>query len=108
MYTHGHNDAAEELVGSIEREIERESGTKLKPVKDSLQVQQRASTGFGEIARTVLRTYPRRTLLGLALFIGQAFLYNAVYFTFALVLATFFGVRARSPGCTSSRWQWAV
>lgn len=98
LYTHGHNDAAEELVGSIEREIERESGTKLKPVEDSLQVQQRASTGFGEIARTVLRTYPRRTLLGLALFIGQAFLYNAVYFTFALVLATFFGVPSAQSG----------
>jgi MFS family permease len=46
----------------------------------------------------VLRTYPKRTLLGLALFVGQAFLYNAVYFTFALVLATFFGVPSADSG----------
>ncbi|MBP2327333.1 MFS family permease [Kibdelosporangium banguiense] len=98
LYTHGHNGAAEELVGSIEHEIERETNTKLEPVRDSLRVRQRASTGFGEIARTVLRTYPRRSLLGLALFIGQAFLYNAVYFTFALVLATFFGVPSAQSG----------
>jgi MFS family permease len=98
LYTHGHNDAAEDLVASIEKKIEHENQTTLEPVHDSMQVEQRGKTGFGEIARTVLRTYPRRTLLGLALFIGQAFLYNAVYFTFALVLSTFFGVPSAQSG----------
>jgi MFS family permease len=100
LYTHGRNDEAEELVGSIERRIEAE-GHDLEPVDaatDTLVVQQRGATGFGEIARTVLRTYPKRTLLGLALFVGQAFLYNAVYFTFALVLGTFFGVPSALSG----------
>jgi hypothetical protein len=44
------------------------------------------------IAHTAFKRYPRRTVLGLSLFIGQAFLYNAVFFTQALVLSTFFGV----------------
>jgi MFS family permease len=98
LYTHGRNDEAETLVGEIERGVERETGTPLAPVHETLEVTQRRSTGFGEIARTVLHTYPRRTLLGLALFVGQAFLYNAVYFTFALVLATFFGVPSATSG----------
>ena len=42
--------------------------------------------------------YPRRTIVGLALFIGQAFLYNAVFFTYALVLSKFYGVKPASVG----------
>ena len=98
LYTHGRNDAAEELVGGIEREIERETGQQLEEVHQSLRVRQRRSTGFGEIARTVLGRYRRRAVLGLSLFVGQAFLYNAVYFTFALVLGTFFGVPSAQSG----------
>jgi MFS family permease len=100
LYTHGRNDEAEELVGAIERRIEAE-GHRLEPIdpeRDALTVRQRTATGFGEVARTVLRTYPKRTVLGLALFVGQAFLYNAVYFTFALVLGTFFGVPSALSG----------
>jgi MFS family permease len=98
LYTHGRNDQAERLVGRIERQVAEQTGTTLDPVRDSIEIHQRRSTGFGEIASTLLRTYPRRTLLGLALFVGQAFLYNAVYFTFALVLATFFRVPSGLAG----------
>ncbi|MEJ3659224.1 MFS transporter [Actinomycetes bacterium KLBMP 9759] len=98
LYTHGRNDDAEELVARIERDVETQTGERLRAVDDTLRVRQRRSTGFGEIARTVLRTYPRRTVLGLALFVGQAFLYNAVYFTFALVLSTFFQVPSALAG----------
>jgi MFS family permease len=98
LYTHGRNDEAEHLVTTIERRVAEQTDTTLAPVTDSIQVRQRRSTGFGEISRTLLRTYPRRTLLGLALFVGQAFLYNAVYFTFALVLATFFHVPSALAG----------
>jgi len=45
-----------------------------------------------------VRTYPKRTVLGLALFVGQAFLYNAIFFTQALVLSRFFGVRDARVG----------
>ena len=42
--------------------------------------------------------YPRRTIVGLSLFIGQAFLYNAVFFTYALVLTKFYDVKPASVG----------
>ena len=45
-----------------------------------------------EITRTVLKDYPKRTVLGLSLFIGQAFLYNSILFGYATLLSTFFGV----------------
>ena len=50
------------------------------------------------IAKTVFGAYPRRTVVGLSLFIGQAFLYNAVFFTYALVLGTFYDVKPASVG----------
>lgn len=55
-------------------------------------MRQRRSIGFGEIARTVAKQYPRRTVLCLSLFIGQAFLYNAFFFTYGDTLTTFFQV----------------
>jgi MFS family permease len=93
LFIHGHNDQAEELVADIEREVEEETGQRLDEVSDSLKIRQRHSIGFGVIAHTAFKRYPKRTVLGLSLFIGQAFLYNAVFFTQALVLSTFFGVK---------------
>ena len=92
QFIHGHNEKAEELVAGIEEEIEKETGQQLEEVTDSIKIRQRKSIGFGTIAHTAFKLYPKRTVLGLALFIGQAFLYNAVFFTQALVLSTFFGV----------------
>ena len=46
----------------------------------------------------VFKLYPKRTFVGLSLFTGQAFLYNAIFFTYALVLTTFYGVSAASVG----------
>lgn len=98
LFIHGREQQAEQLVGEIERRVARESGEKLRPVTEKIRVKQRKRTGFGEIASTMVRTYPRRTLLGLALFVGQAFLYNAVYFTQALVLGRFFDIPGSVAG----------
>ncbi|MDP9882665.1 MFS family permease [Sinomonas atrocyanea] len=86
MFIHGHEDAAEKTVEDIESEIEKETGRRLSDVDDSITIKQRRSIGFGEIIRVSLERYPKRVVLGLSLFIGQAFLYNAVFFTYALVL----------------------
>ena len=64
----------------------------------SIKVREQESVGFITIAKTVFGAYPRRTIVGLALFIGQAFLYNAVFFTYALVLTKFYDVKAASVG----------
>ncbi|MFI6519638.1 MFS transporter [Spirillospora sp. NPDC050679] len=92
LFIHGREDEAEEIVSGIERRVREETGDELERPDRTLRVRQRRAIGFGEIAHTALKLYPRRTVLGLSLFVGQAFLYNAVYFTYALVLAKFFKV----------------
>jgi MFS family permease len=54
--------------------------------------------GIGEIASVVFKMYPKRTFVGLSLFTGQAFLYNAIFFTYALVLTEIYGVGSASVG----------
>lgn len=97
LFTHGRLDEAERIVSGIERRVESEQGP-LSPVADVLVIRPRKKTGFGELAVTLVKTYPKRTVLGLSLFIGQAFLYNAIFFTQALVLSKFFGVRDERVG----------
>ncbi|MFF1573071.1 MFS transporter [Leifsonia sp. NPDC058292] len=88
MFIHGRDRAADELVEGIEHDIEEQTGRQLDavPQDKAIEIHQRRSTGFGEIVRTAVTRYPKRFVLGLSLFIGQAFLYNAVFFTYALVL----------------------
>jgi MFS family permease len=86
MFIHGKEDEAEDLVRHIEAQVEDSTEERLEGVDEDITVQQRKSIGFGEIARTMASKYPKRSVLGLSLFVGQAFLYNAVFFTFALVL----------------------
>ena len=97
LFIHGRGQQAEDLVGGIEQEVERETGAHLAEPRQSITIHQRKSIGFIPIARTMFRTYPRRTILGFSLFIGQAFLYNAITFGYAQILATFFHVTT-NPG----------
>ncbi|GAA4501785.1 MFS transporter [Actinoallomurus oryzae] len=90
LFIHGREREAEEVVRGIEREVTDESGRPLGAVDEKITIRQRHTIGFGEIVRTAVNRYPRRTVLGLSLFVGQAFLYNAVFFTYALVLSKFF------------------
>ncbi|MCW7991752.1 MFS transporter, partial [Streptomyces platensis subsp. clarensis] len=98
QFIHGHSEAAEKLVDSVEREIEAEKGAELPPPAGEITIHQRKSIGFGIIAKTVFARYPRRAVLGLSLFIGQAFLYNAITFGFGTILITFFDVPTGSTG----------
>ena len=100
LYTHGRVDEADRIVADIEAQVEAQSETRLEPVEDddAIEFAPRENVGVFEVAKTLFRTYPRRSILGASLFIGQAFLYNAVFFTFALVLTTFFHVSSGSVG----------
>ena len=60
--------------------MERETGGPLEPVDDTIELKQRRRVPLSEIARTAFQAIPRRTALGLSLFVGQAFLYNAITF----------------------------
>jgi MFS family permease len=92
LFIHGRDEEAEEIVGDIEHAVEEETGERLSEVDDSLTVKQRERIPLSEIARTAFTKYPRRTALGFALFIGQAFMYNAVTFDLGTLLGEFFDV----------------
>ncbi|MCX4539354.1 MFS transporter [Streptomyces sp. NBC_01565] len=98
MFIHGRAEEAEELVTEVERRVEAEKGVRLAEPEESITVTQRRSTGFGLIAKTVFRSYPRRAVLGLSLFVGQAFLYNAITFGFGSILIRFFDVPSGVTG----------
>ncbi|MFJ3643502.1 MFS transporter [Streptomyces sp. NPDC090108] len=98
LLIHGRDREAEEIVGGIERRIEAEQGEPLAEPAGVLEIHQRGSVSFREIARTVFGRYRRRAVLGFSLFIGQAFLYNAITFGFGAILARFFDVPADRTG----------
>jgi len=101
LFIHGKEKGAERIVRDIEGQVEDSTDGKLPKADDSddyMTVRQRKTIGFGEIAKTAWQRYPKRFVLGLSLFIGQAFLYNAVFFTFALVLTDIVKVEtAKAP-----------
>ena len=92
LFIHGREDEGEEIVRAIEREVAEETGRDLPSVKDTITVRQRRTIGIALIARTVFTMYPKRTVLCFSLFVGQAFLYNAFFFTYGDTLTTFLGV----------------
>jgi MFS family permease len=92
LFIHGREDEAERIVGEIEEEVREETGEELEEPGDSIRVRQRHTISLREIAATAFKTYPRRTTLGLALFVGQAFIYNAVTFGLGTFLVEFYGI----------------
>jgi MFS family permease len=93
LFIHGREEEGEQIVSDIESTVSRESGRKLSEVSDSITIRQRKSIGIGLIAKTVFTLYPKRTLLCFSLFVGQAFLYNAFFFTYGDTLSTFMDVK---------------
>jgi MFS family permease len=99
LMTHGRIEEANQVVRSIEATVKREAHLhQLPPPDGTITIRQRGPIGFVTVARTLFQEYPTRTVLGLTLMSTQAFLYNAIFFTYALVLSTFYGVSASSVG----------
>jgi MFS family permease len=90
---HGQAEEAERTLAQIEREVES-SGVRLPKVDENkyIEVEAHESTSFAQVARTLFREYPKRSVLGATLMISQSFLYNAIFFTYGLVLKHFYGV----------------
>jgi MFS family permease len=98
LFIHGRERAAEDVVGDIESQVAAHTGARIDGPTTTIKVRQRRTVGLRLVVTTMLRSHAKRTWLGLSLFIGQAFLYNAVFFTYALVLARFFDVPANRIG----------
>lgn len=98
LSTHGKREEAEAVVREIENRVEKETGVKLSTPEESLTIHPRKSFGFGIIVKTMFKKYRTRSILGLSLMVSQAFLYNAIFFTYAIVLTQFYNVPASAAG----------
>lgn len=98
LMVHNRMVEAEVVVGGIESRVGASSGRPLSAPSGCIRLRHRERTTLGEVARTLAQTYPQRTVLGVVLVATQAFFYNAIFFTYALVLRSFYGVPARHVG----------
>ncbi|MEA2378054.1 MAG: hypothetical protein QOD13_1961 [Thermoleophilaceae bacterium] len=92
LFIHGRDEEAERVVAAIEDGVRAETGRDLPEPAASITVRQRSTIPFREIARVAWTLYPKRVILGLSLFVGQAFIYNAVTFNLGTMLNKFYGV----------------
>jgi MFS family permease len=96
LMTHGYVNEAEAVVGEIE--------ARCRPAQPPTQGQARARlrmrdhTSLMEVGRVLFKHYRQRTLVGLTLMAAQAFFYNAIFFTYALILTKFYNIPAGRIG----------
>jgi len=95
LMTHGRPDEAHRVVEEIERRFDD-----VPPAHELARVRLRArrSTPLWEVAQTLFKRHRQRTLVGLSLMASQAFFYNAIFFTYALILTDFYGVPSDHVG----------
>jgi MFS family permease len=98
LMIHGRPDRAEAIVADIERSVLGDAADTRQQVWPKIRLKMRDHTPLREVAHTLFTVYRKRSLVGLALMIAQAFFYNAIFFTFALVLTDFFGIAANRVG----------
>lgn len=97
LLLHGQTGEADRIVASIEHRAHIHPDAPSTPARIRLKVREHASNLL-DLAVTLFKHYPRRAVLGLVLMASQAFCYNAIFFTYALVLDRFFGVEAQNVG----------
>lgn len=96
LLLHGRVGEAETVVNHIERQVAK--GRRLPPAGAPVRVTAHRRATLSHVARVLFVEHLRRTALGLSLMISQAFAYNAVFFTYALVLTRFYGIAPGSVG----------
>jgi MFS family permease len=89
---HGRETEAERIVDQIEADVREQTGQELDEPGDSITVRQRKTISFRAIASMAFKLYPKRTALGLSLFVGQAFIYNSVAFGLGTFLVEFYDI----------------
>jgi len=93
LLTHGHADEANATVDDIEARVQAEGATLTAvPESRSMLVKATESIPFKQVMHVFFSKYPRRTFLGITMMVTQSFLYNAIFFTYALVLENFYGI----------------
>jgi len=97
LMTHGYPQQAEAVVAGIEDRLLPPGCARAESLP-RVRLHSRTHTPLVEVARTLFAAYPQRTLVGLSLMAAQAFFYNAIFFTYALILTDFYGVPADRIG----------
>jgi MFS family permease len=98
LMIHGRPDQAHAIVDDIERSALGRVQDQPQHAWPKIKLKMRDHTPLREVAHTLFVTYRQRSLVGLVLMIAQAFFYNAIFFTFALVLTDFFGIASNQVG----------
>lgn len=98
LMTHGQEEKAHRIVAEIEARVEARHG-KLPPLPyGPVKLRRRGHTSMREVLNIMLMQQRRRTVLGVTLMACQAFCYNAIFFTYALVLTKFYGIESQHIG----------
>jgi len=98
LMTHGRAEEAEKVVAGIEQRL-RDEGRMIPDVPlAKVRLRTRTHTPLTDVAHTLIHRHRDRTLVALALMAAQAFFYNAIFFTYALVLTTFYGIPSQHVG----------
>jgi len=98
LMTHGQPEEADRVVRGIEARVERQCGP-LPPVTGRpIRLWRDHRLDMMQIVRSLFVHYPRRTALGITLMAAQAFCYNAIFFTYALILTKFYGIASGDVG----------
>jgi MFS family permease len=98
LVTHARAAEAEAVVAGIEARFRRDGYTLAPGPFPRIRLRARSHTPLAEVAATLMHRHRQRTLVGLALMGAQAFFYNAIFFTYALVLTDFYAVPAERIG----------
>jgi len=100
LVTHGQREEAEITVAAIERTVARETGVRLvdPPPEEALRLNERQQFGLEAVLKPMLTQYRSRSALALSLMVAQAFVYNAIFFTYALVLTRYYAVPVHTTG----------
>lgn len=98
LMTHGRIAEAEAIVAGIEAKLRAEGHVIPDTPAATIRLEPRASTPFSEVFDTLLRRHRDRAAVGFTLMAAQAFFYNAIFFTYALVLTDFYGIAAQQVG----------
>jgi MFS family permease len=98
LMIHGRPDQARAIVEDIERSVTGKAQDTSQQGLSKIKLKMRDHTPLREVAHTLFAVYRQRSLVGLALMIAQAFFYNAIFFTFALVLTDFYGIPSSKVG----------
>jgi MFS family permease len=99
LVIHGKNEAAEKIVCSVEDKVAEQTGKKLPhPTEDAVEIHTRTHTPLKEVWTAMMGESRSRSLLGLTLMVAQAFFYNAIFFTYALVLERFYNIPPTKAG----------